>query len=447
MTKLAQHADPGGPPVRPAPPAQAGEALRLSGDDLLALARACGADDAGLVSIDDPGVRDERPFVLKAFPSARTLLVLVGRMHREAVRSPARSVANLEFHQSGHDLDAVARRIVRRLEDAGVRALNPAMAFPMEMDEFPERGWIVSHKRAAEAAGLGRMGLHRSLIHPRFGSFVLLNTVLIAAEVDALATPLDFNPCITCKLCVAACPVGALKPDGYFDFSACFNHNYQQFMGGFVNFVEDVAESRSAAAYREKQSYAETVSRWQSLAYGPSYNAAYCLAVCPAGEDVMGPYLADKAGHLRAFVDPLRERTEPVYVVRGSDAAEHVARRFPHKRIRFVRQSARATSVRAFLLGMPLSFQPGKAGDLSAVYHFAFTGREAARATVTIRRRRITVAEGHVGEPDLRLTIDGTQWVRLLNREVGLVRLLATGRLRLKGSPRLLAAFGRCFPS
>ncbi|ACA17409.1 4Fe-4S ferredoxin iron-sulfur binding domain protein [Methylobacterium sp. 4-46] len=420
---------------------------RLRGDDLLALARACGADDCGLASITDPALREEVPSVTRAFPAARTLLALVGRMHREPVRSPARSVANLEFHSSGHDLDGVARRIVRRLEDSGIRALNPAMAFPMEVDDFPARAWVVSHKRFAEAAGLGRMGLHRSLIHPRFGSFVLLNTVLIAAEVDAPGTPLDVAPCVSCKLCVAACPVGALKPDGAFDFSACLNHNYQQFMGGFANFVEDIAESRSAADYRAKHGYAETVTRWQSLSYGPTYNAAYCIAVCPAGEDVIGPYLADKAGHLRAVVDPLKARTEPVYVVRGSDAAAHAARRFPHKRLRFVRQGARATTVQGFLFGMPLTFQPGRAGALSAVYHFAFTGREAANATVTIRDRRITVAEGHLGRPDLRVTVEGAAWLRFLNREVSLLRLLATGRLRLRGSPRLLAAFGRCFPA
>ena len=27
---------------------------------------------------------------------------------------------------------------------------------------------------------------------------------------------------------------------------------------------------------------------WQSLSYGANYRAAYCLAVCPAGEDVIG---------------------------------------------------------------------------------------------------------------------------------------------------------------
>jgi epoxyqueuosine reductase QueG len=198
----------------------------LSASDVLALARECGADDCGLVSIDNEALAAERVHIARAYPAARTLLSIVGRTHREPIRSPARSVANLEFHREGHEIDEIARRIVRRLEDMGVPALNPAMAFPMEMERFPERGWIVSHKRIAEAAGLGRMGIHRSLIHPKFGSFVLLGTVLIAQDFEETSKPLEFNPCLECKLCVAACPVGALKADGYFDFSACLNHNY-----------------------------------------------------------------------------------------------------------------------------------------------------------------------------------------------------------------------------
>ncbi len=55
------------------------------------------------------------------------------------------------------------------------------------------------------------MGLHRSVIHPVFGSFVLLNTVLIDAELDEYSTPLDYTPCLDCKLCTAACPTGAIR--------------------------------------------------------------------------------------------------------------------------------------------------------------------------------------------------------------------------------------------
>ena len=419
---------------------------RIDAEALLALARECGADDCGLVAIDDTAIVEDRPYIERAFPATRTLIALVGRMNREPVRSPARSASNLEFHREGHEVDEVARRIVRRLEDSGVRALNPAMAFPMEMDNFPERGWIVSHKRVAEAAGLGRMGIHRSLIHPRWGSFVLLGTVLVAATVAEFAKPLDFNPCLGCKLCVAACPVGAIKPDGYFDFSSCFTHNYQQFMGGFVNWVEDLADSRSAREYRTKVSYPETITRWQSLSYGPNYNAAYCIAVCPAGDDVIGPYLADKVAHVRDFVRPLQRKEEPVYVTAGSDAEAHVAKRFPNKRIRKVRSSARAVSVSSFLFGLGLGFQRGQSVGLDATYHFRFTGRETASATVVIKDQVLRVLEGHQGKADLRVTADAATWIRFLNREVSIFRCLATGALRLKGPPRLLVRFGRCFP-
>lgn len=419
----------------------------LSASELLALARECGADDCGLVSIENETLAVERPYIMRAFPAARTLLSIVGRMQREPIRSPARSVANLEFHREGHEIDAAGARIVRRLEDMGIRAINPAMAFPMEMDNYPERGWIVSHKRVAEAAGVGRMGLHRCLIHPKFGNFVLLGTVLIGQDFEESSKPLDFNPCLECKLCVAACPVGAIKSDGYFDFSTCLTHNYQQFMGGFANFAEDIAGSKSLRDYRSKVSYAEAVERWQSLAFGPNYTAAYCLAVCPAGEDVIGPYLADKRSHMEIVVDPLTKRAEAVYVSKGSDAADYVKRRFPHKTIRWVRPAGRATSIKGFLSGIQLSFQRGKAAGLDAVYHFTFIGAQAAQATVIIKDQRLQVLKGHQGSANLKIIADSGMWLRFLDKEVSILRCLLTRAVRLKGSPKLLLAFGKCFPS
>ena len=74
-------------------------------------------------------------------------------MNREPTRSPARSVANLEFHHTGDHVNEVARRVVTTLEKQGIRALNPAMGFPMEMDRFSTgKVWVVSHKPVAVAA-------------------------------------------------------------------------------------------------------------------------------------------------------------------------------------------------------------------------------------------------------------------------------------------------------
>src|SRR5215467_13836372 len=92
----------------------------LDADRLRALARECGADDAGLVAIDRPELDDQREEILSRYPWTKTLLAFVRRMSREPVRSPARSIANLEFHHKGEAVNEIALRIVERLEAAGV---------------------------------------------------------------------------------------------------------------------------------------------------------------------------------------------------------------------------------------------------------------------------------------------------------------------------------------
>src|SRR5277367_5457637 len=82
-------------------------------------------------------------------------------------------------------------------------------------------------------------------------------------------------------------------------------------MSGFSDWVEKVAESNTALSYREKVSLSETASMLQSLAFGPNYKAAYCLAVCPAGEDVIGPFLTNKASFLKDTLRPLTEKKKP----------------------------------------------------------------------------------------------------------------------------------------
>src|SRR5262249_51834365 len=153
----------------------------------------------------------------------------------------------------------VARSIVAALEGEGIRAVNPAMGFPMEASRYPGKIWVVAHKPVAVAAGLGRMGIHRNVIHPRYGNFILLGKVLIEAEATVYDRPIDYNPCLECKLCVAACPVGAIAPDGHFDFSACLTHNYREFTGGFTDWVEQIADSRDALDYRRRVSDSESV--------------------------------------------------------------------------------------------------------------------------------------------------------------------------------------------
>ncbi|HJZ74109.1 MAG TPA: SCP2 sterol-binding domain-containing protein [Vicinamibacterales bacterium] len=408
-----------------------------------------GAHDAGFVEVERAALADQHAEIMGLFPATKTLISFVLKMNRENIRTPARSIANLEFHHTTDEINDVGRRMATALEAAGVRAMNGGAAgFPMEADRWGAKMWTISHKPVAVAAGLGHMGIHRNVIHPKFGNFVLLGTVLMDATVSEYSHPIDYNPCLECKLCVAACPTGAIGSDGHFDFAACYTHNYREFMGGFNDWVETIAESGSARDYRKKVTGAETVSMWQSLSFGANYKAAYCMAVCPAGDDVIGPFLTDRKRFLDDVVDPLQTKRETVYVVPNSDAEDYVARRFPHKRTKRVSNGlAGQGSVRGFLRGLTVVFQRGKSQGLNAVYHFTFTGQEQVTATVVIRDKAIHVAEGHVGHADVAITADSHTWLRFLRKEANLVWALLTRRIRIQGSPRLLLAFGRCFPS
>src|SRR2546430_1528221 len=138
-----------------------------------------------------------------------------------------------------------------------------------------------------------------------------------------------------------------------------------------------------------------------SLSFGANYKAAYCLSVCPAGEDVIGPYLADKQTHLKENVRPHQEKAETVFVLKNSDAEEHVAKRFPHKRIKHVGNSLRPRNIDGFLNGVPLVFQPGKSAGLNATFHFTFTGDEQQQGTIVIRDKKSALHDRHVGQPHL----------------------------------------------
>ena len=218
-------------------------------------------------------------------------------------------------------------------------------------------------------------------------------------------------------------------------------------MGGFTDWVENIADSGSAKQYRQKVTDAESSSMWQSLSFGANYKAAYCMAVCPAGEDVLPPFTSNRKKFVGEVVKPLQRKEETIYVVPGSDAETYVAKRFPHKAIKRVGNSLRPHSIQGFLDGLPLVFQRKKSEGLSATYHFTFTGQETERATVIIRNQTLQVMKGHHEEANFCLTTDSETWLGFLAKERNLIWAFLTRKIRIKGSLKFLKAFARCFPS
>ncbi len=133
-----------------------------------------------------------------------------------------------------------------------------------------------------------------------------------------------------------------------------------------ADWAHTFANSRSDTEYEKKFTDAETVSMWQSLSFGPNYKAAYCLAVCQAGEDVISPFLNDRKQFLEEVVRPLQAKAETIYVVPGSDAESYVPRRFPNKRVKRVRNSLPVSSIANFLRNLPVVFQREQSAGIQA---------------------------------------------------------------------------------
>ena len=406
-----------------------------------------GADDAGFVEIERKELGSVKNEALALYYKTKTIISFCVRTNPENIQSPSRSLASEEFHKTYADLSIIARKIVKRLNKVGIRAVACHPVFPMDMNRWASKIWEISHKPIAEQAGLGTTGINRMILHPKFGTFMLLDSILIDSEVDKYDKPLDYDPCIGCHLCVASCPVGALDVRKGVDFNACMTHNYRDFMGGFEDWIENIVDAKDSKEFRKKSSDSENVSRWQSLSYGPQYKAAYCISVCPAGEDLVSVYRNDRKGWVENILKPLSNKKEPIYV--GKDTyAEEYARKNPNKEVKVIRNIFRPNSINGFLTGVRVAFEQKHAKGVTMNVHFESNGKETAQATIIIAGEVIDVKEGHFGTADLGITADSETWLKIVNKETTSaedMQAITSGKIKVKGDLKLLKQFQECF--
>lgn len=307
-----------------------------SSEEIKKICMEAGADDVGLINLDRNALKSQREGILHVYPFTRSIISLVIAYNRENIQSPARYMANEEFHCTAEKTSHLARKILRKLNQIGLRGVVVNNGWPMDMDKYPGKIFDVSHKVIAVEAGLGHMGLNRLVLHPKYGSSIMLDSILIGSTMDEYDNPLQENPCIKCNLCAAVCPTGAITKDNPFDFMACLTHTYRDNYIGFNNLMEAVVISKDMEEYRSQFDDRETSFMWQSLMYGMSYRCCNCMAVCPAGEEIVTRYLENKKQHMEMIVKPLKDRQERVYVLAGSRAETEAARN-ENKEIKIVK--------------------------------------------------------------------------------------------------------------
>lgn len=77
-------------------------------------------------------------------------------------------------------------------------------------------------REAAVRAGVGFYGKNTMVITPSHGSWVVLGSLVTEVEIEA--TPRLELDCGSCRLCVDACPTGALDEPGELDATRCLSY-------------------------------------------------------------------------------------------------------------------------------------------------------------------------------------------------------------------------------
>ena len=101
-----------------------------------------------------------------------------------------------------------------RLDELG-RALGGEYRVLVDANDHVDR-------EAAVRAGVGFYGKNTMVITPSQGSWVVLGSLVTTAVVEA-TPPLDID-CGSCRLCVDACPTGALDEPGVLDSTRCLSY-------------------------------------------------------------------------------------------------------------------------------------------------------------------------------------------------------------------------------
>jgi len=208
-------------------------------------------------------------------------------------------------------------------------------------------------KALAARAGLGWYGKNTNVLTESFGSFVLLGEIITSLEL-AIDAALEKN-CGSCRLCLIACPTGALGPEYSIDSRKCISYLTIEHRGPVPRELRPL------------------MGNWV-------FGCDICQDVCPPS---MSPFLEDAATR-RDWLRQVRKlvKGEPLDELHATEA------------------SSRGVQQNAFYSGDPRSSL-----DLFWLlslshedYVAAFRGTSIKRAKAWMLRRNAAIALGNVGD-------------------------------------------------
>lgn len=175
------------------------------------------------------GTSDIREYVSEQIKDFGYAITIGVRMSDAVIDDVKTGPTHTYFHNyrtANALLDRCAMIACTMLMDEGYKAI----AVPASQSISGTSG-LIPHKTAAVHAGLGYIGKSALFISNEYGPRVRLATIL--TDKPLISGKLVENKCGSCKLCVEACPCGAIsgkivepgmQVDDYFDREKCSMH-------------------------------------------------------------------------------------------------------------------------------------------------------------------------------------------------------------------------------
>ncbi len=174
------------------------------------------ASGADIVGIADPFKLAEisgkkSPF--SAMENTKSVIIFGIAMPKEIIEEAPEAEYQRRLANYFDKLRRIAKKVARQLKEQGFNS------YPCHDQDN------IEHKKAAELAGLGRVGSHTLLITPLYGPRVHLNSVL-TDQILQFDTIIETKICDQCDECIKGCPPAALKKGLEVDRQKCLNYRY-----------------------------------------------------------------------------------------------------------------------------------------------------------------------------------------------------------------------------
>jgi len=164
---------------------------------------------------------DKRTDPGKLIDHARSILV-VGDLYasRDDNQDPPikPGQGKIARYARGKDYHKIMKKRLMTLADE-LRASHPEASFKLFVDTAP-----VPERELAQRAGIGWVGKHTLIIHPKLGSYLFLGGIVMSLEASAPESqPTMADHCGSCTACIDACPTDAIT-DHQVDARKCISY-------------------------------------------------------------------------------------------------------------------------------------------------------------------------------------------------------------------------------